>query len=323
MLAPAGIPVSTATAASAAEAAAFSPPCSIDEARQFTRRIALQHYENFPVVSKLLPRHLRQDFCNVYAFCRIADDLGDSMSDCATAAAALTRFRDATLASFAGEQTSALFVALRTTVQSHDIPAGPFLDLIDAFAQDQTVTRYDTLDQLLDYCTRSANPVGRLVLYMCGYRDEPRHLLSDKTCTALQLTNFWQDVRRDLLELDRIYLPAKLMRQFGVSEAQLRGGIADDGFRALLHSLVDRTEQLFEQGEALLPMLHRSVRSHIALFTTGGRAILRAIRRQNYDTLSRRPSLSTWQKGRLVAGALSARMRSAVRPQAGRREVNV
>jgi len=321
MLAPAGIPGIAADTAPAAAIAAFAPPCALDEARQFTRRITVQHYENFPVVSKLLPRHLRQDFCNVYAFCRIADDLGDAMPTRASATAALARFRDATLASFAGEQTSALFVALRMTVLSHDIPPAPFLDLIDAFEQDQVVPRYDTLEQLLHYCTRSANPVGRLVLYTCGYRDESRQLLSDKTCTALQLTNLWQDVRRDLLELDRIYLPAELMRQFGVSEAQLRSGSADGGFRALLHSLVDRTEELFEQGESLLPMLDRTIRSHIALFTTGGRAILRAIRRQDYDTLSRRPSLSTWQKGRLVAGVLSARMRSVVRPPAGRREV--
>jgi squalene synthase HpnC len=299
-------------AAAPAVQAAFAPPRPLPEAEAFTRQLATSHYENFPVVSRLLPEHLRQDFCNIYSFCRIADDLGDAMPDRESATAALSRFRDATRACFEGEHVSALFVALGSTIRVHEIPIEPFLDLIDAFEQDQTVTRYDTFDQLLDYCTRSANPVGRLVLYLCGYRDEHRQRLSDRTCTALQLTNFWQDIRRDLIELDRIYLPADVMRRFGISEEQICAGRVDDAFRRMLCGEVERTVEMFDEGEELLPLLDRSIRSHVALFTSGGRAILEAIRRQDYDTLSRRPVLSAWQKSRLVAAGISARMRAAI-----------
>ena len=197
-------------------------------------------------------------------------------------------------------------MALRRTIDRHDIPIDPFLDLIDAFEQDQHVTRYETFEQLCDYCRRSANPVGRLVLYVCGYRDEERQRLSDFTCTALQLANFWQDVRRDLLDLHRIYVPRSSFEQFGVTEQQLRDGRAGDNFRRMIRFEVDRTEAMFAQGDGLLPLLDGSVRRHVALFGAGGRAVLHAIRRQEYDTLSRRPVLSTWQKGGLVARAAAS-----------------
>jgi squalene synthase HpnC len=288
--------------------AAFEPARNLADAQEFTRQLAQSHYENFSVVSLLLPRHLRQDFCNIYAFCRIADDLGDEIADPDLATASLARFADATRASIAGEPPSAVFVALHDTIRRHDIPIQPFLDLIDAFGQDQRVARYETFAQLLDYCRRSADPVGRLVLYVCGYRDAERQRLSDRTCSALQLANFWQDVRRDLIELDRIYIPAESMRRFGVSEAQLRAGQFDENYRALMRFEVDRTESMFDQGEALLPMLEPAVRSHVALFARGGRAILRAIRNQDYDTLTRRPRLSAVQKSRLIASGFAAQL---------------
>jgi squalene synthase HpnC len=291
---------------------AFATAASLAEAESFTRELAHSHYENFTVVSLLLPKSLRQDFCNIYAFCRLADDLGDDMPDHASATQALEQFADATRACYAGEARSAVFVALRDTIARHDIPIEPFLDLIDAFEQDQRVTRYETFDQLSDYCRHSANPVGRLVLYVCGYRDAHRQRLSDLTCTALQLANFWQDVRRDLLELDRIYLPREDMERFDVGEKQLQVLRCDDRYRALIEFQVDRTSAMFDKGKALLDMLDQSVRHHIALFTHGGCAVLRAIRRQNYDTLSSRPALSAWQKGRLVSKALAARGRQLV-----------
>lgn len=256
----------------------------------------------------LLPRGLRQDFSNVYAFCRTADDLGDEVADRELAFGYLERFKEQTYACFDGKTLSPLFVALRRTVRRHEIPIEPFLDLIDAFQQDQRMDRYDTFDGLLDYCRRSADPVGRLVLYMCGYRDEQRQRLSDRTCTALQLANFWQDVRRDIVERGRVYIPADSMRRFNVSEAQIVEGRFDDNFRRLMRFEVARTRRMFDQGEALLPMLRWSVRRHIALFGKGGRAVLAAIRSQNYDTLTRRPKLSKWQKGKLVAGAMGARV---------------
>jgi squalene synthase HpnC len=254
----------------------------------------------------LLPRHLKQDFSNIYAFCRTADDLGDEVPDKALASSYLGRFRDYTHVCYEGRALSPLFVALRETIAKYDIPIQPFLDLIDAFEQDQRISRYDTFPQLVDYCRRSADPVGRLVLYMCGYRDPDRQQLSDRTCTALQLANFWQDVRRDILELDRIYIPADSMQRFGVTEDQIRQGRCDESFRDLMQFEVDRTAALFDEGEALLPLLDPTVRRHVALFASGGRAVLDAIRGQNYDTLTRRPALSKFHKGRLVIAALVA-----------------
>jgi squalene synthase HpnC len=254
----------------------------------------------------LLPKALRQDFSNVYAFCRTADDLGDEVHDPALSLNYLGRFRDYTRSCHQGRGKSPLFVALAGTIQRHQIPIQPFLDLIDAFEQDQRIDRYRTFDEVVDYCRRSADPVGRLVLYMCGYRDIDRQRLSDRICTALQLANFWQDVRRDILERDRIYIPQDSMRQFGVSQEQLRNGLCDDNYRRLIRFEVNRTEKLFDQGDQLLPMLAPAVGRHVSLFARGGRAVLAAIRKQNYDTLTRRPAVSRWQKGRLMVSAMTA-----------------
>ncbi|MDB5174251.1 MAG: Squalene/phytoene synthase [Phycisphaerales bacterium] len=284
--------------------AAFQPVAGSEAAEAYTRQLTHTHYENFSAVSILLPRHLRQDFCNVYAFCRTADDLADEVSDRDKASQFLAAFKAQTRACYAGTSTTAVFVALTATIKRHDIPIEPFLDLIDAFEQDQRVDRYDTFEDLVAYCNRSANPVGRLVLYMCGYRDERRQSLSDRTCTALQLANFWQDVRRDMADRSRIYLPRESREQFGVSEEQIREGRFDEKYRRLVEFEVERTEALFKEGEGLLSMIDGSVRPQIALFGKGGRAVLEAIRRQGYDTLSRRPVLSRWQKGRLVMSAL-------------------
>ncbi|HZL34928.1 MAG TPA: squalene synthase HpnC [Tepidisphaeraceae bacterium] len=286
--------------------AAFQPVSGLEAAEAYTRHLTHSHYENFSVVSCLLPRHLRQDFCNVYAFCRTADDLGDEVGDRAKATELLGAFKRQTRDCYQGKSTTAVFVALQGTIRRHDIPIQPFLDLIEAFEQDQRIDRYDTFEQVLDYCQRSANPVGRLVLYMCGYRDEQRQRLSDATCTALQLANFWQDVGRDLRDRDRIYLPLDSRERFGVTEEQIRRSRCDDHFRRLIEFEVQRTEALFRQGDALLPLLDISVRKQVALFGKGGRAILKAIRRQDFDTLSRRPVLSKWQKGRLVLSVLRA-----------------
>ena len=275
-----------------------------------TRTTGAQPLREFSVVSLLLPRRLRQDFCNVYAFCRTADDLADEVGDKAKSLNYLRAFREQARAMYAGVPRTAIFVALARTVRRHDIPVTPFLDLIDAFEQDQRVSRYDTFEDVVDYCRRSADPVGRLVLYMCGHRDDQRQRLSDKTCTALQLANFWQDVRRDLVERDRIYLPEESMRRFGVDEQQIRDGIRQgrsaESFRELIRFEVERTEAMFREGGKLVSMLAPSVRGQVGLFADGGIAILQAIRQQGFDTLARRPVLSKWQKGRLVLSALAA-----------------
>jgi squalene synthase HpnC len=294
--------------------AAFAPVPDIAAAEAYTRQLAHSHYENFSVVSFLLPKHLRQDFCNVYAFCRIADDLGDEVGDRALAAEYLARFREQLHACYDGRADTAVFVALRGTIARHDIPIRPFLDLIDAFEQDQRIDRYDTFEQLVDYCRRSADPVGRLVLYLCGYRDEQRQRLSDRTCTALQLANFWQDVARDLADRNRIYIPRESMARFSVTEDQIAAGRCDQNFRNLMRFEVDRTRGLFDEGAKLLPLLAPPVRRQISLFEQGGRAILKAIERQNYDTLTRRPTLSKLQKGRLMLKALGVALLQKLTP---------
>jgi squalene synthase HpnC len=272
-----------------------------EPAEAATRALAHAHYENFSVISILLPRHLKQDFCNVYAFCRVADDLGDEIGDPGRSLELLGEFKRLTIAMFDGQSDSVVFTALAETVRKHALPIQPFLDLIDAFEQDQRKSSYANWDEVLDYCRRSADPVGRLVLYMCGYRDADRQRLSDRTCSALQLTNFWQDVRRDWVDRRRVYLPREAMERFGVSEEQIAAGRCDENYRRLLRELCDRTRSMFDEGEKLLPMLAPVYRRQIALFGRGGRAILGAIERQGYDTLSRRPALSRWQKIRLIA----------------------
>ncbi len=279
-----------------------------ESAQAFTRHLAHTHYENFSVVTVLVPKHLRQDFCNVYAFCRIADDLGDELGDRDASCYWLARFADQARACYRGEASNNIFIALSETIRRHDIPIQPFLDLIDAFEQDQRITRYDTFEQVIDYCRRSADPVGRLVLYLCEYSDPQRQRLSDKICTALQLANFWQDVRRDIDDRGRIYLPRKTMEQFGVTEQQIREHRCDDNYRRAIELEVDRTERLFDEGEALLPLLRSEVRGQIGLFAKGGRAVLEAIRRQGYDTLTTRPALSKWQKGRLLLSVMLGRL---------------
>ncbi len=253
-----------------------------------------------------MPRRLRQDFCNIYAFCRTADDLGDEVGDKSLALKYLADFRSQTLACYQGRTDTAVFTALKSTIDQFQIPIKPFIDLIDAFEQDQRITRYPDFPSVLDYCTRSANPVGHLVLYLSGYRDAERQALADKTCTALQLANFWQDIRRDMLERDRIYLPADSMARFSVSPQDIALGRCTPGFREMLHFEVDRCATLFEQGNALLPMIKSPLRQQISLFGSGGKAVLAAIRRQNYDTLSRRPVVSRGAKFRLFIRALSA-----------------
>jgi len=290
------------------------PTVDLQGAQDATRRLAHGHYENFSVVSFLLPRELRQDFCNIYAFCRIADDLGDELAAPALSLELLAALKNQVRQCHAGAQARAvpngndqlaLFTALASTIGRHDLPVEPFVNLVDAFEQDQRITRYDTFAQVLDYCRRSADPVGRLVLYMCGYRDQHRQILSDKICSALQLTNFWQDVRRDILERDRIYLPRDSMARFGVTEQQICAGLCDDNYRNLIRFEVDRAAAMFAEGDGLLSLLRPAVRRQVALFGKGGRAILQAIRSQNYDTLTSRPALSKWQKGRLILGTLA------------------
>src|SRR5215467_721222 len=190
------------------------------EAREYCARLARSHYENFSVASWFLPKRLRQHFFNVYAYCRISDDLGDEVGDTAASLELLDQWQRELDACYEGSPKHPVFVALAETVPQFDIPKHEFSDLLIAFRQDQTVTRFETFDDVLAYCRYSANPVGHLVLYLCGYSDAERQQLSDYTCTALQLANFWQDVFVDY-EKGRIYLPLEDLRRFGVSEQDI------------------------------------------------------------------------------------------------------
>lgn len=285
------------------EDGALSP----DTARQYCRRLATQHYENFTVVSWFLPGELRPHFYNVYAYCRWADDLADETGDQALSLNLLDWWDEELQACYRGEPRHPVFVALADTIRTFDIPIAPFQNLLTAFRQDQRVTRYATCDDLFAYCRNSANPVGHLVLYLCGYRDSERQQLSDATCTALQLANFWQDVTVDLKK-DRIYLPLEDMARFGYTEEELRARTFNDRFAALMRFEVERARPLFQTGLQLCPMVARRVRRDIELFNRGGLAILDRIEAQGYDVLTRRPALSNIQKTglmlRYMAGAL-------------------
>lgn len=295
-------------ALASAVAAAFAPVSGLTEAEVCVRKMALGHYENFSVVSHLVPRAIRQDFYNIYGFCRTADDFGDEAGDRDTSLRHLAQLRDGLNDCYAGRPAGAVFVALASTIARFDIPIEPFADLISAFEQDQRVQQYATFEELVDYCRRSANPVGRLVLYVTGYRDAHRQQLADHTCTALQLTNFWQDVRRDMDHLQRIYIPMEWMNRFGVTPSDLKSTAAGVNFKTMMRFCVDQAEALFVEGDALLPTLSRPVAAHVALFAQGSRAILEAIRDQDYDTLSHRPTLSKWKKTGLVSRAVAARL---------------
>jgi squalene synthase HpnC len=274
-----------------------------DEALAYTRWVATGHYENFHVVSFLLPKHLHQDFYNVYSFCRWADDLGDEIGDPAESLRLLGWWRSETLGMFAGDCSHPVFIALSGTAARHQLPPEPFLNLIRAFVQDQTVTRYQTWDSLLDYCVYSANPVGRLVLYLCGYRDPERQALSDSTCTALQLANFFQDVSVDL-EKGRIYVPAEVLGNYGVTFAEIEARQDSPGFRAAMAESVAVARNLFYKGLPLARMVGGRLSLDLELFSRGGLKILDKIESQRYDVLNRRPKISKTERAGVLLSAL-------------------
>lgn len=280
---------------------------SIAEAREYCHRLATSHYENFSVATWFLPKRLHRHFYAVYAYCRISDDLGDEVGNAQTSLRLLDAWEEELTACYEGRPKHPVFVALAETVRECDIPKQPFADLLTAFRQDQTVIRYETFDQLLGYCLNSANPVGRLVLYVCGYRDPELQQLSDYTCTALQLANFWQDVTVDY-QKGRIYLPLQDLRRFNVTEQQIADRRFDDSFRELMKFEVARARDWFAMGEPLAGRLDRELAIDIELFTRGGQEILQAIERQNYDVLKSRPAIPKSKKLALVLGAAVRRL---------------
>ena len=283
-----------------------APGCSTGTAQHYTRWLATHHYENFNVVSWLLPKDLHQHFYNVYAYCRWADDLGDEVPDTGRAEELLRWWEEELDKCYQGRPSHAVFVALRETVVAKDIPRQPFADLLKAFRQDQTVKRYQTWESLLDYCVYSANPVGRLVLYLCGYRDEPRQKLSDATCTALQLANFWQDVSRDL-EKGRVYIPLDAASRHGVREEDILSRRFSRNYTALMKDLIARTRILFQEGLPLAQQVEGKLSVDLEMFSQGGLAVLDAIESQGYDTLNRRPAIGKAKQAVLLGRVLLQR----------------
>jgi squalene synthase HpnC len=283
------------------------PGCSREEAQKYTRWLATHHYENFNVVSWLLPKALHQHFYNVYAYCRWADDLGDEVPEAARALDLLRWWGRELDACYEGKPSHPVFIALRETVLAKDIPKQPFADLLKAFRQDQTVKRYSTWDAVLGYCVYSANPVGRLVLYLCGYRDEERQRLSDATCAALQLANFWQDVSRDL-DIGRIYIPLDAAAAQGLSESDIVERRFDERYVRLMKDLIARTRVLFAEGSPLARMVDGRLRVDLDMFTRGGLAVLDAIEAMGYDTLHHRPAVSKLKQTALLGRALVAHL---------------
>jgi squalene synthase HpnC len=283
---------------------ALAATYDIPQAQAYTRWLATHHYENFHVVSFLLPKRLHQDFYNVYAYCRWADDLADEIGDTTESLRLLAWWRTELEAMYAGRSKHPVFVALASTVDRHGIPKQPFDDLIHAFEQDQTVTRYRTWDELFDYCRCSANPVGRLVLYLGGYSDAPRQRLSDATCTALQLANFWQDVTVDLRK-DRVYLPLEVLERHGYTLDDLCALRLTPAFRESMREVVAKARALFVDGLPLSGMVDRRLALDIDLFSRGGLRVLDKIVERDYDVLSARPAIGKAERVRLLVASLA------------------
>src|SRR5581483_1918298 len=273
------------------------------EAEEYTRWLATHHYENFHVVTFLLPKRLHQDFYNVYSFCRWADDLGDEIGDTAESLRLLGWWRDELYAMYEGRVQHPVFVALAGTARKFDLPRQLFDDLIHAFEQDQRITRYNNWDEVFGYCRNSANPVGRLVLRLCGYADADRDRLSDATCTALQLANFWQDVTVDL-EKDRVYLPLDLLARHGYTVEDLREGTFNSAFQGVMREAIDVARKLFLEGLPLVKTVDKRLAFDLDLFSRGGMRVLEKIEQQNYNVLARRPAISKFERVQLLLGTL-------------------
>jgi phytoene synthase len=284
--------------------ATITDQSDVQAAFKFCQDLAERHYENFPVASKLLPRRTRKHVAVLYAFARIADDFSDEAEYEGVRKERLESWRSQLWAVGERPATHPVFLAMAVSLKELDLPKQPFDDLLSAFLQDVDKRRYANFDEVLDYCRRSANPVGRIVLMIHGYRDEQRFAQSDAICTALQLANFWQDVAVDLKK-DRIYIPQDDFKEFGYSEADLRMGVVNERFRNLMKHEWKRTRSLFEEGSPLWKSLRWPLSYEIKLTWAGGNEILRKIQRIGFDTLHQRPVLTKLDWFGLAAKALT------------------
>jgi squalene synthase HpnC len=286
---------------------------TLEEARVWCRDLATSHYENFHVATFFLPRKARPHFESIYAYCRVADDLGDEVADPAVATRLLDTWGAMLDECYDAPERSMhpVFVALHETIRECNPPRQLFLDLLIAFRMDQTKTTYESWEELLQYSRYSANPVGRLVLWISGYRQESLGVLSDKVCTALQLANFWQDVVEDA-ERGRRYLPAESMLRFGVDEGQIVGRVFTPEFRAMVQDLVVRTREMLHEGGAISAHVDKDLAVTLNLFRRGGEAILNGITGQDYDVLRGKPVVSKLRKLGLLLEALISKLRAGL-----------
>jgi squalene synthase HpnC len=289
---------------------------SLAMAQAWCSHLATTHYENFHVATFFLPATLRPHFHSIYAFCRTSDDLGDEVADTATATRLLGQWRAMLHQCFANPEQSRhpVFVALQPTIASCDLPMQPFDDLISAFEQDQVYTHHASLGTLEEYSRYSANPVGRLVLLVSGYRSEELMKLSDDICTGLQLANFYQDIVEDRAR-GRRYIPADAMQRFGVSDEQLSARRFDANVRAMMEFLVADARARLTRGQRITTLVSRDLAATLQLFASGGHAILDAIAAQGYDTLRSRPVVTKTAKLRLLTGALLGKLSSMLQPR--------
>lgn len=285
---------------------------NLSDAQEFCRQYTRQHYENFTVASFLLPRQVRQDFYPVYSFCRWADDLGDESPDNQTALAALDDWNSQLDDCYQGRAEHPIFIALKPIVEEYSIPKSLFADLISAFRLDQTQKEYDSREDLLDYCKLSANPVGRIVLHLAQTTDEESLTLSDKICTGLQLANHWQDVARDKRRMtsngasdSRRYVPLNDMISCGYSLEEFQNEVYNPAFIEMMSRLCDWADSYFTEGSPLVSRVPRSFKTDIKLFVMGGQKIVEAIRRVDFNVWSNRPTISRWNKFRLLIKALT------------------
>lgn len=284
----------------------FTAP-SHTEAEAYCRKLATTHYENFPLVSWLLPRGLHQHFYNVYAYCRWSDDLGDEAGSAEKATELLAWWRQELDACYRGEVRHPVFVALKPTIDRFTIPLTPFADLLSAFEQDQRVTEYDTFDQLRDYCRRSADPVGRIVLYLCEQFNEQNAAWSDSICTGLQIANFWQDVARDF-SIGRIYIPREDYERFGYTRADFDRKTSTQEFIGLMKFEVDRAREWLRNGLPLIEKLPGRLQVDIDLFAHGGLRILDRIEAIGYRVWETRPKVTKFDAIQLLIAALWRRL---------------
>jgi squalene synthase HpnC len=290
---------------------------TVDQAYARCQQVAAAHYENFPVASRLLPARMRPHVAAVYAFARAADDFADEgrVSE-AERLAWLGEWRDLrrrgmpaalrarSVGHVAADDVQATFIALQDTISRCRLPPQLFDDLLSAFSQDVTTRRYAMWHDLLDYCRRSANPVGRLVLGIAGVYDEAAARQSDAVCTALQLANFWQDLGEDWRQRDRLYVPEEVLRLHGAHTRALDADGVDDAWRAVMRDLGNRTQRLFEDGRPVCDAVHGRLRYELRATWLGGTLVLRRTLQQRQRSLCARPVLSKADLVRIAARAL-------------------